>query len=174
MASGIDWFRWHHGSVTDPKFALVARKAKTSLPDVLAVWAYLLEAASASENRGTFGHIDVEAVDFLFGFPDGPSRTGDILRAMVERQLIGAYDITNWDKRQSKRERLDDDSADRSRRYRERKAQSEDVTPRHAASHHVTPRHVTTCDDTPRHATERPEERREEKKRKQTPNLPLS
>ena len=31
MAGGIDWFRWHHGSVTDPKFQLVARKSKQAL-----------------------------------------------------------------------------------------------------------------------------------------------
>ena len=47
--AGMDWFRWHHGSVTDPKFQLVARRAGASLPDVLAVWAYVLEAASQAE-----------------------------------------------------------------------------------------------------------------------------
>lgn len=51
MAGGIDWFRWHHGSVTDPKFQLVARKSGASLPDVLAVWACLLETASQNGGR---------------------------------------------------------------------------------------------------------------------------
>lgn len=50
MAGGIDWFRWHHGSVTDPKFQLVARKAGVSLTDVIAVWAFVLE--KASQNGG--------------------------------------------------------------------------------------------------------------------------
>ncbi len=36
MAGGIDWFRWHHGSVTDPKFQLIA-KADRSLSDWEAV-----------------------------------------------------------------------------------------------------------------------------------------
>lgn len=37
MAGGIEWFRWHHGSVTDPKFQLVARRSGARLSDVLAV-----------------------------------------------------------------------------------------------------------------------------------------
>ena len=73
VAGGMDWFRWHHGSVTDPKFQLVARQAGASLPDVLAVWAYLLETASAAVERGNIGEIDCEAVDCMFGFP----ATGD-------------------------------------------------------------------------------------------------
>ncbi len=47
MAGGIDWFRWHHGSVTDPKFQLVAHRAGVRLGDVMVVWAFVLENASA-------------------------------------------------------------------------------------------------------------------------------
>ena len=94
MASGIDWFRWHHGSVTDPKFQLVARKSGASLPDVLAVWAYLLEQASAAEFRGCFGDVDCEAIDCLFGFDDG--KTDAILAQMVERKIIADAYIVSW------------------------------------------------------------------------------
>lgn len=39
MAGGIDWFRWHHGSVTDPKFKLIAKKkAGARVGDVIAVF----------------------------------------------------------------------------------------------------------------------------------------
>lgn len=116
MAGGIDWFRWHHGSVTDPKFQLVARKAGASLPDVLAVWAYVLEKASAAEFRGCFGELDPEAIDCLFGFDDGT--TDAILAAMVQRKLIADEYIVAWEKRQPKRE--DDTAAERKRRQRER------------------------------------------------------
>jgi hypothetical protein len=67
MANGIDWFRWHHGSVNDPKFGLVARKAAARVGDVIAVWALILEQASANTERGLFGAIDCEATDFLLG-----------------------------------------------------------------------------------------------------------
>lgn len=121
MAGGIDWFRWHHGSVTDPKFQLVARKAGASLPDVLAVWAYLLERASSAEFRGCFGEIDCEAVDCLFGFDDGV--TDSVMGQMVARQLIADQCVIAWDKRQPKRE--DETANDRKRRQREREHEAQ-------------------------------------------------
>ena len=142
--AGMDWFRWHHGSVTDPKFQLVARRSGASLPDVLSVWAYLLESASQSEDRGAFGAVDCEAVDCLFNFPNTETRTSDILLALEERKLISEGRISAWEKRQPKRER-DDDSADRVRKFRERqKEQSngnkDDVTPSNAKPNQETPR----------------------------------
>lgn len=141
MAGGIDWFRWHHGSVTDPKFQLVAKKSGTNLPAVLAVWAFALEKASSAETRGEIGDIDHEAVDCLFGLDDGSTQR--ILDAMQDRSLIGDGVVTNWDRRQPKRER-DDDSAERVAKHRAKKRQEEqsnaDVTPYNATQHQETPR----------------------------------
>ena len=86
MANGIDWFRWHHGSVNDPKFGLVAKKAKARVGDVIAIGALGLEQASASTERGQFSDIDCEATDFLLGAEDGT--TARILEAMQGRGLI--------------------------------------------------------------------------------------
>ncbi|NMV37227.1 hypothetical protein [Ralstonia insidiosa] len=142
--SGMDWFRWHNGSVTDPKFQLVARKAGASLPDVLAVWAFVLETANQSADRGSFGAIDAETLDCLFNFPDTETRTADILRAMEQRGLILEGRVVSWEKRQPKREREDNTAAERKRRQRDRDAAddgvSESVTPCHAMSHQKTPR----------------------------------
>ena len=161
MAGGIDWFRWHHGSVTDPKFQLVARKSKQALASVIAVWAFVLEQASASEERGTFGSIDGEAIDCLLGLEDGA--TDAILAAMGERGLVEDGFVSAWEKRQPKRERTDNTSTERSRAYRakQHQAQQADDEQRHA-----TPE---TEGETPRNATQRQkkprgEERREEDK----------
>lgn len=146
MAGGIDWFRWHHGSVTDPKFQLVARKSESSLSDVLAVWAYLLEKASAAQFRGCFGDIDCEAVDCLFDFPEG--RTDAILFQMSERKLIDDEYIVAWEKRQPKKE--DETSAERKRRQREREHELKMLScVTTEESRHVTPCHddVTPCHD---------------------------
>ena len=156
MANGIDWFRWHHGSVTDPKFQLIAKKAGASLPDVLAVWAYILEAASASDVRGEYTDIDVEALDCLFAFPDG--RTADILAAMQGRVLAGNV-VTRWNERQPKREReitpsVAKTGAQRMAEHRERKAASQQPSSQ-----------VTPSDATLRQVTPRVEKSREEKKR---------
>jgi hypothetical protein len=172
MAGGIDWFRWHHGSVTDPKFLLVSRKAGASLPDVVAVWAYLLEKASAATERGTFGEIDAEALDCLFNFPSTETRTADILEAMTSRDLIGNGRITAWEARQPKRERdpapLPSDapapmtSTERSRLHRAKQSQGE---PAEAMQRRATP-----CNATGDQATPRGEERREEKETPPTPD----
>jgi len=157
MAGGIDWFRWHHGSVTDPKFQLVARKAGVGLADVLAVWAFVLEKASASEVRGCFGDLDHEAIDCLFGLDDG--KTLAILEQMEVRGLVADGCICAWDKRQPKREREDDTAAERKRRQRERDANQGHDTPSAADDSHVTPCHATSHQKTPRE-----EKKREEKK----------
>ncbi|MFK3738975.1 DUF3824 domain-containing protein [Massilia sp. TN1-12] len=148
MANGIDWFRWHHGSVNDPKFGLVAKKAGARVGDVITVWALVLETASANTERGQFDEIDCEATDFLLGADDGT--TARILAAMQGRGLINEGKVTRWEDRQPKRERVDTTAAERKRAQRERERDSErdngddgsvdDVTPSHATSHQVTPR----------------------------------
>jgi hypothetical protein len=116
MAGGIDWFRWHHGSVSDPKFQLVAKKAGASVAEAIAVWACLLEAASQSEQRGQPGEPDFEAIDCALGMDDGKARA--IYERMAERSLVAEDGrIAAWDKRQPKRE--DDSAADRKRKQRE-------------------------------------------------------
>jgi hypothetical protein len=135
--AGMDWFRWHHGSVTDPKFALVARKAGASVPDVLAVWAYILETASQSVERGDFGTVDCEALDCVFGFPTTETRTADILAALAGRGLTEGTRITAWEKRQPKREREDATNADRQAAFR---AKQNQVTPDNANDSQKKPR----------------------------------
>lgn len=154
MAGGIDWFRWHHGSVTDPKFQLVAKKSKASISEVIAVWAFLLESASAAHDRGNFGEIDCDAVDCLYGMEDG--KTSAILTHMQERGLIADNCVCNWSKRQPKRE--DDTSAERKRRQRERDHELE-------LANSVTSsesRNVTQCHAGVTHGHDRGEESREE------------
>lgn len=138
MAAGIDWFRWHHGTVTDPKFQLVARRSGASLPDVLAIWAALLEAASQSTPRGSIGSFDPEAYDVLFNFPE--PRSAAVLEALTERGLLKNGVLTAWEKRQPKREREADDSTERVRKHRAGKKGLSDVTPRNTSETKETPR----------------------------------
>ena len=142
MAGNIQWFRWHHGSVTDPKFKLIAHKAKQSLATVIAVWAFLLEQASASDERGAFGDVDCESLDCLLGLDDGA--TAAIMLAMEGRGLVEGGSVSAWEKRQPKRERVDENSTERSRAFRQKKRQEtpedNDATPSNATQHQETPR----------------------------------
>ena len=156
MANGIDWFRWHHGSVNDPKFGLVAKRAGASVAEVIAVWACLLEQASAAEDRGDPGTPDFEAIDFALGMNDGTARR--VYERMRERELIDSSTgrIAAWEKRQPKRE--DDTAAERKRRQRERdrEQKADNVTREESRTVTHGHAHVTQCHD-------RGEESREEK-----------
>jgi hypothetical protein len=125
----MDWFRWWHGTLTDPKFRWVARKSGCSFTAVITLWVALLERAStvtdgdAQVTRGDVTGFDCDAHDALLDVDDGSC--SQILDAFVAKGLIENGRIANWDKRQAKRE---DSSAERMRAYRERKAAEKNVT----------------------------------------------
>ena len=154
MASGIDWFRWHHGSVTDPKFQLVAKKAGCSVAEVIAFWAFILESASQSSERGNPGVIDFESVEFFLGLKEGQATL--IHAAMKSRGLIDEDgSISSWNKRQPKRERENDNSAERVANYRKRldddsNAELIHIEACNANENHVTPSNANTNQETPR------------------------
>lgn len=124
----MDWFRAYHGITSDPKWPIVARKAKVSIGVVVSVWLALLESASQAEERGSVANFDAETVDALYGYEDGTSEA--VLAALLEKGLICDGRICAWDKRQPKRE---DDNTERMRKFRERKRRetqgNADVTP---------------------------------------------
>ena len=91
MAGNIQWFRWHHGSVTDPKFKLIAHKAKQSLATVIAVWAFVLEQASA--NGASISTFDPAGCDALLGLDKGQSDR--ILSELSSRGFISDGRISN-------------------------------------------------------------------------------
>lgn len=155
----MDWFRWHHGAVTDPKFQLIARRASATVAEVIAVWACILEEASKSDQRGVVGQIDCEATDCALGLPDG--RTDAILSAMYARGILADGGVVvSWEKRQPKRER-DDSSAERVREFRRKQAQQKQ--PVTAIEDNVTPCNAIETQETPRGEEIRGEEKREKK-----------
>lgn len=157
----MDWFRWHHGAVTDPKFQLIARRASATVAEVIAVWACILEEASKSDQRGVAGQIDCEATDCALGLPDG--RTDAILSAMYARGILADGGVVvAWEKRQPKRER-DDSSAERVREFRRK--QAEQKQPITAITDNVTPCNANETQETPRGEEIRGEEKREDQKK---------
>ncbi|MGB8414977.1 hypothetical protein [Paraburkholderia sp.] len=124
----MEWFRWWHGTLTDPKFKWVARKSGCQFTAVITLWAALLERASsvtdgdASVTRGDVTGFDCDAHDALFDVDDGTCAR--IYDALVTKGLIDGGRIVNWGKRQPKRE---DSSAERTRAYRARQKADPDV-----------------------------------------------
>lgn len=91
MASGIDWFRWHHGSVTDPKFQLVAKKSGASVAEVVAVWAFMLEVGS--ENGAAISSFSPSMCDESLQLH--PGLAGRIYAEMAGRGLVLGDRIAN-------------------------------------------------------------------------------
>lgn len=141
----MDWLCWHHGTVTDPKWRVVARKAGVPLHIVIAIWPAVLEAASQAEDRGRVDSLDPEDVAAALDLET--EQVQAVLVAMQGKVLDGD-EVTGWRKRNPKR--ADDLSTERVRRFRERSKQEK-------------------RDETQGNAKERPEEsiredKREEKK----------
>lgn len=162
----MDWFRWHHGTVADRKWPRIASRAGTTVANVIAVWAALLEAASQAEDRGAV-HLsddDCEDLDAALGMPADTTRA--VIAELCARDLIGADNrLTAWDRRQPRRER-DDNSAERVRKYRERQraassGEAAQETPGMASETGVTPCNAAETEETPRGEEIRGEEKRE-------------
>ena len=131
----MDWYRWWHGTYTDPKFQMVANDCDISLACVLGIWSAMLEQASSSDPRGSF-KFDPEVMTFHLGI-DCVTPCNAMKRRGLLHETGEMLHVVNWEKRQPKRER-DDNSTDRVRSWRESK--KNDVTPCNAMQHHETPR----------------------------------
>jgi hypothetical protein len=149
----MDWLRWWHGTVTDPKFQWVARKSGQGLGNVLAVWAALLECASNATQcnedatRGNVASFDCNDFDVLLGLEDGDVQK--IYDAMTQKKLIENDRLSQWEARQPKREDAGNpstgalSSTERSRLYREKQRKNEiDATQCNAMQ-----RNATQCND---------------------------
>lgn len=103
------WFRWHHGTINDPKLGMIAKITNTTVANVVAVWASLLECASAQDDtggtRGEIAGYEPETMDYLLMLDDG--MTQKIVDAMRARGMLSGDKITSWGKRQVKRERAE-------------------------------------------------------------------
>jgi len=165
----MDWFRWHHGTVTDRKWPRIASRAGTTVANVIAVWAAILESASQAESRGYafLSDDDAEDLDASLGMPTDTTRK--VIAELCARGMIDDENrLAAWDKRQPKRER-EDNSAERVRKFRERQAALSNAAqassdPSSAEFGNVTPRNASVTEETPRGE----EIREEEKKEKQS------
>lgn len=113
----MHWFRSHHGEPTETRWLLIARKANCAPGVVSALWWALLDHASQSRERGSVVSFDVESYAEWSGF--GEEELTRILAAMREKGVIVDGKIAEWGEKQPKRE---DDSNERVRAFRERKA----------------------------------------------------
>lgn len=139
------WFRWHHGTVNDPKWRVVAARAShtmsrtVTIATVVAVWAAMLECASQASPRGQLEGWDDEDVAAGMGLEIAEVVA---IREAMQGKTLNDYALSAWNERQPKRE--DGSAADRKARQREREksqnrgGNNRDKNESHEASHTVT------------------------------------
>lgn len=118
----INWFRWYHGSISDPKFTVISRKSRQPRALVLAMWAAILEFASQADERGSVEKIELDTIAACLDADD--EAVESVFLAMTEKGLIVDNRVDAWDRRQVYRE---DDSRDRVRKFREKNKGIEEV-----------------------------------------------
>ena len=117
-----DWFRSWHGAPTDPKWLMIAARAKVLPGMVVAVAWALFDRASSAEDRGSIAGFDPESFACFTGFETAQIEA--IVAAMRDKGVIAGERLANWEKRQTKHERErapDPNVAERVRRSREAK-----------------------------------------------------
>lgn len=141
----FDWFRQYHGTPTDSKWRVVARRSGQHLAIVVALWTLMEDYASQQPERGSLTEWDDEVAAAALDLE--PEQVRAIREAMQGLTLTGDR-LTAWERRQPKRER-EDDSAERVRQHRQRTKDTkpDDVTPRNA---NETPPNAVVTEETPR------------------------
>lgn len=127
----MDWFKTAHGISTDPKWLVIARNAVTLPCVAFATWMSLLDYASQNRVRGSIEGFDAESAGAFLGIDQ--ETIEKVISAFKAKGMIdGNSLIAKWNERQNKAS----DSAERVKRYRERKRNA--VTLQPAPVHDVT------------------------------------
>lgn len=112
------WVRLWDDMPTDPKWRVVARRAGRSLPEVMAVFVFMMTNAGGSSQRGSLENWSDEDVAAAL---DMEAEHVAAIRQAMEGKTIEEGKLTGWDRRQPKRE--DGGSTKRVQEHRERLAE---------------------------------------------------
>jgi len=115
------WVRLWHDMPTDPKWRVVARRSGQRVGDVIAVFNFLMVAASA--NADERGRTDAfESEDVAAALDLETSDVEAIIVAMKGKVLDDDGRLTGWSKRQPQRE---DGAAERAAAWREKRKRTQ-------------------------------------------------
>lgn len=108
----MPWVRLWDDMPTDPKWRVVAIRSKRSLPEIIAVWSFMLVRAGQTD-----GSIEGWADDDVAAALDMEPGHVKAIREAMQGKVLNGNNLSGWDRRQPKRE---DPSAERTRDYRRR------------------------------------------------------
>lgn len=144
------WVRLWDDMPTDPKWRVIAKRAGRPIPEVMAVFLFMLSNAGGSSERGTLENWNDEDVAAALDIDEAHVAA---IRSAMQGKTLDGDKLTGWEKRQPKRERDDDNSTERVKAFRERQ------------------RHVTPCNATERLDKIREDKIEEEKDAREKPSI---
>lgn len=112
----MEWWRSWHGAPTDHKWAVIAQRAGAKVGVVSALAWALFDYASQNDPRGSIAGFDTETYAVYTGFDEREIIA--VIQSMTDKGIVTDGILTNWEKRQPKRE---DNSKERVRKHREMK-----------------------------------------------------
>ena len=115
----MKWLRLWHDMPTDPKWRAISRRSGQPIPNVIAVYIFIMINASANDlNRGTLNNWNSEDVAAAL---DISAESVQAIVDAMDGKVLNGLALTGWDRRQPKRE--DPGNTQRTRLYRERETQ---------------------------------------------------
>lgn len=171
----MPWFKWWDGSASDPKLRMIAEECSLPCASVIGAWAYLLEKASTSSERGTLPE-DLDYRLMAYTLQLQPFDVETVCNAMKRAGLVTSDGVvTKWEDRQAKRQNGEPPGASTKRvqemRKRQKQQENKDLAGSNQMTGNVTGETVeTACNDTKRHKRKSREE--EEKETKPKPSSP--
>jgi hypothetical protein len=99
----VSWFKWHIGTVNDPRFKVVSLRSRVTFCDVIAVWIGMLEYAAQSKPQGFLAGWDHDEFAARLGMQGEAVQA--VFHAMQGRFLDG-IEVVAW--RRSHRAPSDD------------------------------------------------------------------
>lgn len=119
----MEWFRHYHGMSSDPKLTAVALTADVHHCVAVAAWCFVLEHASSNVTRGNVTGLSPKVM--AIGLRINMAEADRLMQAFEEEGLIlPDRSIAAWEKRQ----KASDSSAERVRKWREKRAAETAVT----------------------------------------------
>lgn len=164
----MDWFRYYHGTQQDQKLTMIAKKIGVRRCEMTAVWCELMDYASRHVTRGHVTNCDLEVIAFTQDIE--LEIVTKIYQALEEKNVIKDGRLTNWEKRQPKKE--DTTAAERKRKQRARDKEKKEAEEAVKNNESVT-NDVTQCHDVSRDVTTeeiRGEEKRVDNNKNNNPN----
>lgn len=102
----MPWFKWWDGTCADAKLRMLAEEVRIPVASVLGVWAYLLEKASKSADRGVIVDIDLPLMAYVLQMPAADIET--VRNGMKRYGLVTETGVVlKWEERQGKREKYE-------------------------------------------------------------------